>query len=78
MKIAISIPDELHETADAFAKKHGLNRSSLYVQALQEFLESRKAYRMTEQINAVCEATPTFLNKFQKKYKLNKLKQIEW
>lgn len=38
MKVAISIPDELYEQADATASRLGLNRSELYARAIAEFL----------------------------------------
>lgn len=41
MKVAVSLPDELYERADAAASRLGLNRSQLYAQALEAFLRAR-------------------------------------
>lgn len=38
MKVAISLPDELFERADAEASRLGLNRSQLYARAIEQFL----------------------------------------
>ena len=38
MKIAVSIPDELFQRAEAAAKREGLSRSGLYSRALASYL----------------------------------------
>lgn len=40
VKIAISLPDDLHERADAAASRLGVNRSQLYARAIEEFLDA--------------------------------------
>ncbi|NMG19765.1 ChpI protein [Brasilonema bromeliae] len=53
MKTAISIPDNLFEAAESFAKQMGLSRSELYAIALQEYLQVHRCDRITEQLDAV-------------------------
>jgi metal-responsive CopG/Arc/MetJ family transcriptional regulator len=53
MKTAISIPDELFQTAEKIAKKMGIPRSQLYVRALEEFIQSHSKESVTEKLNAV-------------------------
>lgn len=38
MKVAVSLPDELFAHADVLADRLGLNRSQLYVRALEQYL----------------------------------------
>jgi metal-responsive CopG/Arc/MetJ family transcriptional regulator len=53
MKVAISIPDDLFETAEALSKKLGISRSRLYASALADFLAKNRGRKVTEQLNAV-------------------------
>ena len=40
MKTAVSLPNEVFEAAERFAKERGLTRSAVYTQALEVFLEA--------------------------------------
>jgi len=51
MKTAISIPDELFEAADQYAKSHGFSRSNLYTKAIANFLEQQPQKHITDQLN---------------------------
>lgn len=53
MKTAISIPDDLFESADNLALRMGLSRSELYRTALAEFLAAHNQALVTEQLDAV-------------------------
>ncbi|MUL37255.1 ribbon-helix-helix domain-containing protein [Gloeocapsopsis dulcis] len=52
MKTAISIPNNLFEAAEHFAKRMGLSRSELYAVALREYLQAHRSDRIT-QLDAV-------------------------
>jgi metal-responsive CopG/Arc/MetJ family transcriptional regulator len=56
MKLAISIPNEIFQEAEAFAKKARSSRSSLYAQALTEFMSRHSADRVTEAMDQVVDA----------------------
>lgn len=56
MKTAISIPDELFESADRLAGQLGMSRSELYVTALRQYVQERSGERITEQLNELYEA----------------------
>ena len=47
MKTAISLPDDLFRMAEAAARKLKMSRSQLYAAALAEFLERRRASKIT-------------------------------
>ena len=53
MKTAVSLPDELFVTADAFATRTGRSRSQLYAEALQEYLARHDEERITERLDAL-------------------------
>lgn len=58
MKIAVSIPDRLFQSAEVFAKRIGISRSELHQRALTQFLERHQDHSVTAALNAVYEADP--------------------
>lgn len=53
MKVALSIPNELFDSAETLGKKLGVSRSRLYATALAEFLAKHRGRKTTERLNAV-------------------------
>jgi len=53
MKIALSIPDDLFDSAETLGKKLRVSRSRLYATALAEFLAKHRGRKTTERLNAV-------------------------
>jgi metal-responsive CopG/Arc/MetJ family transcriptional regulator len=53
MKIALSIPDELFESAETLGKRLGVSRSRLYATALADFVAKHRGRKVTDQLNAV-------------------------
>jgi metal-responsive CopG/Arc/MetJ family transcriptional regulator len=53
MKVALSIPDELFESAETLVKRLGVSRSRLYATALAEFVAKNRGRKITERLNAV-------------------------
>ena len=53
MKTAISIPEELFEAAERFARRVGVSRSALYAKAVERYLREHRHYRVTERLNEV-------------------------
>ena len=53
MKIALSIPDELFETAETLSKRLGLSRSRLYATALADYVAKHRGRKTTDRLNAV-------------------------
>lgn len=51
MKTAISIPDEVFEEAERTAKRLGVSRSELYVNAVRDYLERHRDENITEKLN---------------------------
>jgi hypothetical protein len=53
MKTAISIPDSVFKTADAFARERHLTRSALFTRAVEEFLSHHRREDVTERLDRV-------------------------
>lgn len=53
MKTAISIPDELFESADTLADRLGVSRSELYATAVAEYLAKHRDENVTARLNEV-------------------------
>jgi predicted transcriptional regulator len=56
MKIAISIPDKTHRDAERLCHRLKRSRSSIYAQAMSEFVARHEPDGITEAINKVCDA----------------------
>jgi len=51
MKVALSIPDDLFDSAESLGKRLGVSRSRLYATALAEFLAKHQGRKTTERLN---------------------------
>ena len=61
MKVAISLPDELFESADALAEALGMSRSELYATAVAEHLAKHRDQEITTRLNQVYANQPSGL-----------------
>ena len=53
MKTAISIPDDIFQSAEQLAHRLGVSRSELYVQALKRYLQEHHEDSVTEALNTI-------------------------
>jgi metal-responsive CopG/Arc/MetJ family transcriptional regulator len=53
MKVALSLPDDLFNSAEALSKRLGLSRSRLYATALEDFVAKHQSKKVTERLDAV-------------------------
>jgi metal-responsive CopG/Arc/MetJ family transcriptional regulator len=53
MKIAVSIPEDLFDSAESLGRRLGVSRSRLYATALAEFLAKHQGRKTTERLNRV-------------------------
>jgi metal-responsive CopG/Arc/MetJ family transcriptional regulator len=53
MKVALSIPDDVFESAESLGKRLGVSRSRLYATAVAEFVAKHRGRRTTARLNAV-------------------------
>jgi metal-responsive CopG/Arc/MetJ family transcriptional regulator len=62
MKIALSIPDDLFESAETLGKRLGVTRSRLYATALADYVAKHRGRKTTERLNAVYAGEPEHLS----------------
>lgn len=53
MKTAVSIPDDLFDSAEGTARRLGLSRSELYARALREYLAEHGSEGVTQRLNEI-------------------------
>ena len=53
MKTAVSIPDQVFESAEKLAARLGVSRSRLYAKALASLVEKHREDLITSQLNAI-------------------------
>jgi antitoxin MazE6 len=53
MKVAVSIPEDLFDSAETLGKRLGVSRSRLYATALGEFLAKHQSRKTTDRLNRV-------------------------
>ena len=53
MKVAISLPQDLYEQAEALANHRKKSRSALYAEALKAYLQSQEDEEITARLNQV-------------------------
>ena len=64
MKTAVSIPDEVFEGAERFARKARKSRSRVFSDALREYPARLATAEVTEAMNSVCVALGKEKDKF--------------
>lgn len=52
MKVALSIPDELFDSAETLGKRLGVSRSRLYATALADFVAKHHSRKVTARLDA--------------------------
>lgn len=53
MKIAISLPKDIYDRAEALARRRKKTRSALYAEALKAYIESQDGEAITQKLNEV-------------------------
>ena len=62
MKTAISIPDDIFQSAEQLARRLGMSRSELYVQALKSYLQEYHEDGVTDALNTIYGDVPAHLD----------------
>jgi len=78
MKTAISLPDELFQSADALAERLGVSRSQLVATALAEYLAKHQTQKLTDRLNAVYVAESSTLDPALRRAQGRSLRAAEW
>jgi metal-responsive CopG/Arc/MetJ family transcriptional regulator len=78
MKVALSIPDELFESAETLGKRLGVSRSHLYATALADFLAKHRGRKITERLDAVYTSEDSRLDRTTRRLQRRSLARQPW
>jgi metal-responsive CopG/Arc/MetJ family transcriptional regulator len=78
MKTAISIPDNVYESAEKLAARLGKSRSQLYAQAVSNYLARYDRQAVTKQLNKVYADQESRLDEADMDLQLKSLPREEW
>ena len=78
MKIGLSIPDELFDSAEVLSKRLGLTRSRLYATALEDFVAKHQAKKVTERLNSVYASHASRVDRATRRLQARSLTQNQW
>jgi len=78
MKIALSVPDELFESAERLGKRLGISRSRLYATALADYVAKHQSRKVTARLNAVYTNEDSGLDKRIRRAQRRSLSQNAW
>lgn len=78
MKIALSIPDDLFDTAETLSKRLGVSRSRLYATALADFLAKHRSGPVTQRLNAVYATQESGLDSGVRRLQKRSLERNTW
>jgi metal-responsive CopG/Arc/MetJ family transcriptional regulator len=78
MKTAVSIPDDVFQGAERFARRTKKSRSRLYGDAVKEYLARHAPDEITEAMNRVCAEVDEPTDKFVGAAARRILERSEW
>ena len=78
MKTAISVPDDLFQDAEEFARRRRLSRSALYTAALRAFVGKHRPSDITRALNEVYANHASDLDESMKGMQSQSLAEEKW
>ena len=78
MKTAISIPDAIFQSAEQLARRSGVSRSELYVQALKSYLQDHHEEGVTDTLNTIYGDIRAQLDPVLQSVQTRSLPQDDW
>ena len=78
MKVAVSIPDDLFDSAETVSRKLKITRSRLYASALAEYVGKHQGRKITERLNAVYESETSRVEPAIKRAQTRALRAEPW
>jgi hypothetical protein len=78
MKVALSIPDELFESAEALGKRLGVSRSRLYATALADYVAKHRSRKVTARLDAVYATEDSRLDRPLRRTQARSLPRDRW
>ena len=78
MKTAISIPDEVFDSAEKLAEEAGISRSELYTTALRSYLEQQQGMKVMERLNEIYGKEESRVDPVLKKLQSKVMRREKW
>jgi metal-responsive CopG/Arc/MetJ family transcriptional regulator len=78
MKVALSIPDDLFESAETLGKRLGVSRSRLYATALADFVAKHRGRKVTEALDRVYGTEDSRLDSRVRRLQQRSLERDTW
>ena len=78
MKVAVSIPDELFESAETLSKRLGVSRSRLYATALADYVARHQHRKVTARLDAVYATEESRVDKSLRRAQARSLPPDSW
>jgi len=78
MKVAVSIPDELFDSAETLSKRLGLSRSRLYATALEDLVAKHQSKKVTERLNSVYASQDGRVDRATRRLQARSLSRSTW
>jgi metal-responsive CopG/Arc/MetJ family transcriptional regulator len=78
MKVAVSIPGDVFDSAETLGKRLGVSRSRLYATALAEFLAKHQGSKTTERLNRVYGTEESRLEKPLRRVQARSIRRASW
>jgi metal-responsive CopG/Arc/MetJ family transcriptional regulator len=78
MKVAVSIPDEVFQRAESWARRARQSRSEVYSRALREYVSRHAPDDVTDAMDRFCEAVGDQHEPFVAAASRRTLKRSEW
>ena len=78
MKTAISLPDEVFESAEQLAKRLGKSRSELYALAINDYLDRNNESAVQESLDQVYSKNKSHVDSNLKTMQMKSIAREEW
>jgi len=78
MKVAVSIPDDLFESAETLGKRLGVSRSRLYATALADYVAKHQDRKVTARLDAVYATEESRLDRSLRRAQARSLPPDSW
>jgi len=78
MKTAVSVPDNVFESAESLANRLGQSRSQLYTRALRSYLKRHAGDDVTKKLNELYEVTDSKVEPVLAKLQSQSLFKDKW
>jgi metal-responsive CopG/Arc/MetJ family transcriptional regulator len=78
MKVALSIPDDLFESAETLSKRLGVSRSRLYATAVADFVAKHRGRKVTQRLDEVYAREESRLPSYVRRLQRRSLEPDRW